>query len=503
MAPIQVGQVFKSFEEFEEARKQYEMLNHMKWVTKSTSSISQENKIRAADGRPLMNPNLKHKNIKFICKFGGVARKKSKGLRTHLSREEDVRRVSTAAQVKRRYISNSSDPVVDEMVNHLTWFASDLIMWEKAEAAKAVVRPSTTVTSCDCSHFINYVGLPCRHIIKMRIDEDLPWYDSESYHPRWKLSTSTANRSQPPAALGRVVTMTVPEKVIPKTGPEKFTKAMTLLKKMANVMAASGDLQFGVRYKCMSDIFHQIWAKGHEVHLSSVVDDKIVPLYSAVRDENAVEATNENRTAAMSEIQKVGTSVSTESSSRPPEVSRSNVDAESIEPIITALDVSANSTVNEDPESSPHTLINELLDDHDDTVLLAAITEAENTILKPPSMCFCNVPAIRLNTTLTSKMKGNPFFKCKENACKFWQTAPKMGGPKRPRTTKKKTDGHDHGGTTNPSQITSEPEPGTSKSIHIIEAKSSREEVKAAIGRIVIPPSIKHKGRPKGLLFLV
>ncbi|KAJ1524621.1 hypothetical protein ONE63_011105 [Megalurothrips usitatus] len=88
-----------------------------------------------------------------------------------LSREEDVRRVSTAAQVKRRYISNSSDPVVDEMVNHLTWFASDLIMWEKAEAAKAVVRPSTTVTSCDCSHFINYVGLPCRHTIKMRIDE--------------------------------------------------------------------------------------------------------------------------------------------------------------------------------------------------------------------------------------------------------------------------------------------------------------------------------------------
>ncbi|KAJ1530238.1 hypothetical protein ONE63_005162 [Megalurothrips usitatus] len=85
MAPIQVGQVFKSFEEFEEARKQYEMLNHMKWVTKSSSSISQENKIRAADGRPLMNPNLKHKNIKFICKFGGVARKKSKGLRTHLS----------------------------------------------------------------------------------------------------------------------------------------------------------------------------------------------------------------------------------------------------------------------------------------------------------------------------------------------------------------------------------------------------------------------------------
>ncbi|KAJ1530230.1 hypothetical protein ONE63_005157 [Megalurothrips usitatus] len=107
----------------------------------------------------------------------------------------------------------------------------------------------------------------------------------------------------------------------------------------------------------MSDIFHQIWAKGHEVHSSSVVDDKIVPLYSAVRDENAVEATNENRTAAMSEIQEVGTSVSTESSSRPPEVSPSNVDAESIEPIITALDVSAVSTVNEDPESSPHTLI--------------------------------------------------------------------------------------------------------------------------------------------------
>jgi len=81
-----LGATFKSFKEFDAAKRTYEddVMMGVRFVIQSSLTATNENKKLLSSKRPqkLHDENLKYANVKYTCKFGGPRKEsKSKGIR--------------------------------------------------------------------------------------------------------------------------------------------------------------------------------------------------------------------------------------------------------------------------------------------------------------------------------------------------------------------------------------------------------------------------------------
>lgn len=94
--------------------------------------------------------------------------------------------------------------------------------------------------------------------------QDSPVIDMNAFDNMWKKGTHAVASVAPVVCTPSVsVNVTYDKKTVPKTGPEKYCKALSFCKQMCTIISDCGTAQFSQRFHVIKELV-RIWAKGEE-----------------------------------------------------------------------------------------------------------------------------------------------------------------------------------------------------------------------------------------------
>lgn len=180
-----------------------------------------------------------------------------------LNVEKDVRTFMKNARVP---LSTKDEPHIVPFRKPLTAFAFSKMQSELQNVVAfnfdqiradvgVVVNGANAITadinSCDCT-FRNVMGLPCKHIVKMRMIKNEPLYDESLCLPRW-----LRDYASQATTLSRNYTMqydVLPSRQRKMTTNQRYNASREITKEIDEAMAAKSQQYFDIYEKLLKDV---------------------------------------------------------------------------------------------------------------------------------------------------------------------------------------------------------------------------------------------------------
>ncbi len=213
-----------------------------------------------------------------------------------INKEDDVFFQCNMDVMKETYRMHCDDPMVTEILNDLTRFASRLLLWEMEQTVTEadLVACKTDSQSCNCPHWHCYHS-PCRHIILHRRLHGIMIYDlllqcyidhgfktiffifagepvykrgevAKRWHKAYQLSDMPQQSEIIPPKVGRSV---IPSKMIPFKWNEKYNHCEAQCKVLCGILAECGQDVYMARYNQLVEL-GEMWSAGKQVVLAEV-----------------------------------------------------------------------------------------------------------------------------------------------------------------------------------------------------------------------------------------
>ncbi|KAF0703489.1 protein FAR-RED IMPAIRED RESPONSE 1-like, partial [Aphis craccivora] len=191
--------------------------------------------------------------------------------------ERDHRAIKTIHKLP---VINSEIAPIKIYSNILTQFAFNHLEKEYLASVdlknNSDVNFNVTVLKCSCN-FNRNMGLPCRHIFKMRIDNKLDIFDEKLCLPRWtkKYLLETQNSFQPlnnEDNLHDSIIRVTPNLRTPKSTFEKYKHASSFTNRLSQLISEVGQKAFNHRIGIVKQML-KIWESNKEFIILPI-DDK-------------------------------------------------------------------------------------------------------------------------------------------------------------------------------------------------------------------------------------
>ncbi|XP_052121331.1 uncharacterized protein LOC113216526 [Frankliniella occidentalis] len=193
-------------------------------------------------------------------------------------RKDALRYKDHEALTKRVKINNCSDEIVQTVCNDITLYAAKLVC-EQFQLAKkpspASAKYLTSDKDCSCQ-FYKTLKLTCRHIMRVRKQAGLNWYDKSLIPERYFIEYNTGwwkeDVVQP--ADNRIPPRMPAKPVKNIMGPsEKFKESRLVLDKLRTLLTEVGTREHHIRMQLLLDLT-EAWSGGGEVVLVHLNDKK-------------------------------------------------------------------------------------------------------------------------------------------------------------------------------------------------------------------------------------
>ncbi|XP_052126010.1 zinc finger SWIM domain-containing protein 3-like isoform X2 [Frankliniella occidentalis] len=234
------------------------------WCTKDRQDClgnTTSNRLENHNGKIKMV--LNHENSLYEC-IKGL-------LDLHQTKEDDVMFRDTMESIKYQYKIGNTDPNVQQILSDFHKLPAELMIQQLDLSTKVqeetLKEYGTSTGSCNCPFKMSY-RLPCRHMIHLRQEKGDPPYHTSEIEDMWlqkevEVDDNTAQLSS------SIVAHRMPARIVPTDTQGRFQMALVIARKLCNVLGESGRDQYAQRLQVLKDLL-AVWSSGKEAGIMTI-----------------------------------------------------------------------------------------------------------------------------------------------------------------------------------------------------------------------------------------
>lgn len=209
-----------------------------------------------------------HQKIKVFLNVQKSLSESVKGLLTY---DKEIFKASLDSDNKtlitRQYHTKDDTPEATEIFRKLVPYAAKLVHCQLQLARKenATTKDATTSSHCSCLFYSTYI-LPCRHIFKFRLLNNLSTFSETICSQRFKKSNLQNSSNDIPIPTSCAVVQNVTKKI--RTVEDKYKCSQALMKEFSSYLCLLGTEEFEGKHKFLADLLHE-WKQGHSIQIQT------------------------------------------------------------------------------------------------------------------------------------------------------------------------------------------------------------------------------------------